>query len=201
MVFNNEFCKNVGKKITYKERDYTHPISGVMVSCSKNLVIIKIILDDNPVDGSLEKYGEVLYKQIQKRYDSDSQIKDAVFEDLTEPQSRTEEDFFKQILKQFLNQRVSFTTTDNKTITDVIQRVAYDGIYIEDNSEIHISKFFPYNKIMTLPTLAPPEAPVTAVATEIPTADAEFVKNPTVPIVEANIVEQNKKKVYLICCF
>jgi hypothetical protein len=129
MGFSKEFCENVGKKITYKERRNNFPMSGVMVSCSEGgSATIKFVLDE-PVEGSLEKYGEVLYKQIQIRYESNGEINDVVFEDLTEPQRRTEQDFFQQ----FLEQRVSFTTTDNKTITDVIEHVGPHGIYVKDN--------------------------------------------------------------------
>jgi len=187
MGFSKKFCENVGKKITYKERRNDFPMSGVMVSCSEGVygsATIKFVLDE-PVERSLEKYGEVLYKQIQIRYESNGEINDEVFEDLTEPQRRTEQDLFQQ----FLGQRVSFTTTDNKTITDVIDHVGPHGIHVKDN----IKYYYRYDQIMNLPTLAPPVAPPTAVvATEIPDAHAEIVRDPSVPIVEARSAPEKK---------
>jgi hypothetical protein len=139
--------------------------------------LIKIVFDE-PVSNSMEKYGEMLYKQKQIRYGSEGELTNVVFEDLTEPQRRTEEDFFQQ----FIGQRVSFTTTRNETVNDVIKRVGSDGIYVED-------RFFRYESIINLPT---PASPPTAVATEIPIADAEIIRPPTVPIVEARVVPKKK---------
>lgn len=202
MGFSEKFCRNVGRKITYTDYYKRITLDGVMVSCSPGMygsALIKIVFDE-PVLNSMEKYGEMLYKQKQIRYGSEGELRDVVFEDLTEPQRRTEEDFFQKFLGQRVSFVINYRNGEQKTVNDVIVRVEPEGIHVKNSREIDYFGFFHYARIVNLPTVvaeSPPVAvaPPTAVATPLePVAEAEIIRSPTV---EAKVVPE-EKRVFLV---
>jgi hypothetical protein len=142
-----------GKKITFY--DYTlggstKEISeGILLICDPDNKLIQFI-NDNPIDGSMKKYGEILYGQKQRWYKK-SELRILKIEDLKEPLKKTEQDFYKQ----FLGKDVSFTFHDKTVIQGKISEVLQDRIKLSNNPKV-----FLYDYIAVPPAVESPSKDV-----------------------------------------
>jgi hypothetical protein len=142
-----------GKKITFYDYTFggsTKEISeGILLICDPDNKLIQFI-NDNPIDGSMKKYGEILYGQKQSWYKK-SELRILKIEDLKEPLKKTEQDFYKQ----FLGKDVSFTFHDKTVIQGKISEVLQDRIKLLENPKV-----FLYDYIAVPPAVESPSKDV-----------------------------------------